>query len=241
MKYPASPDIELLIRTVRGQKVILDSELAAIYGVSTKALNQAVKRNLTKFPEDFLFPLVAKEVAELNRSQFVTGSQKHRDPRFAPYPFTEHGAIMAANVLSSPQATQMSVFVVRAFVKMRSALGDTRELARKLAALESELTSRLNAHEAAIVEVLKRVMQILDPPPPPPEPPAPPPPEIGFHVKEDSIPYRVNHKPRPNQQELSIEKLGKADLPKTKIFKNRIFQQGNSRLSSRRRTRISQR
>ena len=118
----------------------------------------------------------------------MTGSQKHRDPRFAPYAFTEHGAIMAANVLNSAQATHMSVFVVRAFVKMRTALTDTRELARKLAAVESELKSRLDVHEAVIVDVLQRIMKILDPPPPPPEPPLP---EIGFYVKEDAVPYRI--------------------------------------------------
>ena len=83
---PSSPDIESLIKTVRGQKVILDSSLASIYGVSTKALNQAVKRNLNKFPEDFLFRLAPEEVVELNRSQFVTGSQKHRERRPCPIP-----------------------------------------------------------------------------------------------------------------------------------------------------------
>ena len=127
------PDVDSLIVEVRGQKVILDIDLARIYGVPTKALNQAVKRNAARFPEDFLFRLTAKDVEALNRSQIVTGSQKHRDPRFAPYAFTEHGAIMAANVLNSAQATQMSVFVARAFVKMRTALTNTRELARKLA------------------------------------------------------------------------------------------------------------
>ena len=95
---------------------------------------------------------------------------------------------MAANVLNSERAAQMSVFVVRAFVKMRSAFTDTRELARKLTALESELKSRLDVHEAAIVEVLQRIMRIIDPPPPPPEPP---PPGIGFHVREDPVPYRL--------------------------------------------------
>jgi hypothetical protein len=130
----------------------------------------------------------------INRSQIVTGSQKHRDPRLLPYAFTEHGAIMAANVLNSERAVQMSVFVVRAFVKMRSALTDTRELARKLAALETELKSRLDLHEVAIVEVLQRIMKILDPPPPPPGPPAP---EIGFHVKESPVPYRTKKKGRP--------------------------------------------
>ena len=99
---------------------------------------------------------------------------------------------MAANVLNTPQAIQMSVFVVRAFVKMPSAFGDSRELARKLALLEEELKIRLNIHEAAIVEILQRVMSILDPPPQPPGPPAP---EIGFHIKEDAVPYRVSRKP----------------------------------------------
>jgi len=179
--------IEQVILLVRGQKVLLDVDLALIYGVPTKVLNQAVKRNLQRFPDDFAFQLTVAEFAalrsqfvisslqpidsntdKLNRSQIVTGSQKHRDPRFLPYAFTEHGAIMAANVLNSRRAVQMSVFVVRAFVKMRSVLTDTRDLAHKLAALEKELKGRLDVHEAAIVTVLQRVMDILDPPPPPP-------------------------------------------------------------------------
>ena len=189
----APPDIDSLITTVRGQKVILDADLARVYGVPTKALNQAVKRNSARFPADFLFKLTTEETEELNRSQFVTGSQKHRDPRFTPRAFTEHGAMMAANVLNSPKAAQMSVFVVRAFVKMRGMLTDTRELARKLAALEQELKGRLDVHEAAIVEFLQRIMKVLDPPPPLPEPP---PAEIGFHVKEDAVLYRVRRKHR---------------------------------------------
>jgi len=96
---------------------------------------------------------------------------------YLPYAFTEHGAIMAANVLNSQRPVDMSVFVVRAFVKMRSAFGDSRELAHKLFLLEQELKIRLNIHEAVMVDVLQRIMNILDPPPPPP---APPPPEIGF-------------------------------------------------------------
>ena len=206
MKNLAPPNIDSLITTVRGQKVILDAELARIYGVPTKALNQAVKRNRDKFPEDFLFRLTPPEAQEArravrppavpevtsNRSQTVTGSQKHRDPRYLPYAFTEHGAIMAANVLNSARATQMSVFVVRAFVKMRSAFKDSRELTEKLALLDQELKLRLNIHEAAIVDVLQRIMKILDPPPPPPEPL---PPEIGFHVREDGVPYRIRRKP----------------------------------------------
>jgi len=116
-------NISALIRTIRGTKVILDADLAKIYGVPTKALNQAVKRNLGRFPDDFMFQLTAKETANLNRSQIVTGSQKHRDPRLLPYAFTEKGAVMAANILNSPDAVRMSIFVVRAFIKMRELLG----------------------------------------------------------------------------------------------------------------------
>ena len=112
-------DIDPLIVEVRGQKVILDADLARVYGVPTKALNQAVKRNSARFPEDFLFKLTVEEIEELNRSQIVTGSQKHRDPRFVPSAFSEHGAIMAANILNSPRAVQMSVFVVRASAPLR--------------------------------------------------------------------------------------------------------------------------
>jgi hypothetical protein len=188
--------VDRLILTLRGQKVILDTDPAAIYGIQTKALNQAVKRNLGRFPGDFIFKLTAVEVRILNRSQFVTGSQKHRDPRFPPFAFTEHGAIMAATVLDSSRAVQMSVFVVRAFVKMRAALTHTLGLTRKLAALEAELKSRLNVHEAAIVDVLERIMRILDPTPLPPPPLEPPKPEIGFHVKEEELPYRIERRGR---------------------------------------------
>jgi hypothetical protein len=96
--------IERAILSIRGEKVMLDSDLAELYGVETKALNQAVKRNANRFPEDFMFQLSAGEVFKLNRSQIVTDSQKHRDPRFPPYAFTEHGALMLANVLNSERA-----------------------------------------------------------------------------------------------------------------------------------------
>lgn len=167
------------IRTIRGQRVILDADLARVYGVPTKRLNEQVRRNEKRFPPDFLFQLTAEEIGNLNRSQFATGSQKHRDPRLRPYAFTENGAIMAANVLNSPEAVRMSVFVVRAFVQMRDLLGSTKELAKQLAALEKKLTDRLAGREVAIIEVLRRVMDILDPPPLPPGPPRR---EIGFHV-----------------------------------------------------------
>jgi hypothetical protein len=182
--------IEPLIHYVRGQKVILDADLARIYGVSTKVFNQAVKRNRERFPTDFMFQLTKAEVKDLlfsrsqfvtlkNRSQIVTGSQKHRDPKFVPYAFTEHGAVMAANILNSPSAVKMSVFVVRAFMQMRMALSEHKELVGELKALEKKLTDRLDVHEVAIVDILQRMMELLDPPPAPPAPEKPP---IGFHV-----------------------------------------------------------
>jgi len=176
----APENIGSLIRTIRGQKVVLDNDLARIYGTSTKVLNRAVRRNLERFPDDFFFQLTKEELENL-RFQFGTSSS-HGGRRFLPYAFTENGSIMAANVLNSPQAVRMSVFVVRAFVQMRDLLGSTRELAKQLAELERKLTSRLDEHEVAIVDVLRRVMNILDPPPPPPEPPRR---RIGFHVEPE--------------------------------------------------------
>src|SRR5687767_168242 len=126
-----------LIHEIRGERVILDSDLAAIYGVETKALNRAVKRNLERFPFDFVFQLTKKEVGAL-RHQFGTSSS-HGGRRYLPYAFTEHGAIMAANVLNSKQAVEMSVFVVRAFVKLRDTLATHKELAEKLSELERKV------------------------------------------------------------------------------------------------------
>src|SRR5947207_8688615 len=158
-------NITPLIRTIRGQKVILDSDRARIYCVPTKRLNEQVKRNAKRFPSDFLFQLSAEE-AESLRSQFATlkgGRGQHR--KFLPYAFTENGAIMAANILNSPEAVRMSVFVVRAFVQMREMLAGSRELASELRKLETKLTARLDGHEAAIIDVLQRIMRLLDPPP----------------------------------------------------------------------------
>jgi len=185
------PDTKLsiasVIRTIRDVRVILDVDLAAIYGVETKALNQAVRRNREKFPRDFIFQLTDNESLANMRSQIVTASK--RNVRHRPYAFTEHGAIMAATILKSPQAVQMSVFVVRAFVKMRAALSDTRELARKLASLEKELTARLDTHETAIFGVLQRIMALLDPPAAAVDHPRR---EMGFHAH---LPDRSNGQP----------------------------------------------
>jgi ATP-dependent Clp protease ATP-binding subunit ClpA len=134
--------------------------------VPTKVLNQAVKRNAERFPEDFLFRLSAAEAEALNRSQSVTGSQKHRDPRFPPYAFTEHGAIMAASVLNSPQAVEMSVYVVRAFVQLREMLSSNRELARRFAQLETRLDKKLTEQDRAIGAILSAIRELMHPTPP---------------------------------------------------------------------------
>jgi ORF6N domain len=178
--------IDGMIRTVRGVRVILDRDLAKIYGVPTFRFNEAIKRNRHRFPSDFMFQLTGEEFDSLtsqiaissssNSSQIAMSSSKHRGRAYRPYAFTEHGALQAANVLRSPRAVQMSVFVIRAFVKMRQTLLGNRELAEKLGALERNLTGRLDVHEAAIVKVLQEVMQILNPPPIP----TPPRPQIGF-------------------------------------------------------------
>ncbi len=117
--------IESITRAIlllRGQRIILDAELAALYGITTKRLNEQVKRNAARFPADFMFRLSRAETEAMNRSRFATGSQKHRNPKFPPHAFTEHGAIMAAAVLSSSRAVQLSVYVVRAFVHLRELL-----------------------------------------------------------------------------------------------------------------------
>jgi ORF6N domain len=127
MRKSVAPDeIARAILVLRGHRVLLDAELAALYDVTTKRINEQVKRNAARFPADFIFRLTPAETVALNRSQNATGSQKHRDPRFAPYTFTEHGAIMAATILSSPRAVEMTVYVVRAFVQPREMLASNR-------------------------------------------------------------------------------------------------------------------
>jgi len=183
----AVEQIDGMIRTIRGVRVMLDRDLAKIYGVPTFRFNEAIKRNRHRFPPDFMFQLTREEFNSLksqiamskreNSSQIAMSSGKHRGAAYRPYAFTEHGALQAANVLRSSRAVQMSVFVIRAFVKMRETLRAAPELARKLAELEKKLTDRLDVHEAAIVQVLREVMQILNPPPEP-EPRRR---RIGFH------------------------------------------------------------
>ncbi|MCZ6624718.1 MAG: ORF6N domain-containing protein [Deltaproteobacteria bacterium] len=174
-----SVPIETVIHTLRGERVILDADLAKIYGVETRVLNQAVRRNMKKFPSDFMFRISPTEARELNRSQTVIASKKHRNPRFRPYAFTEHGAIMAANVLNSPRAVQMSVFVVRAFVRLRQMVTTHKELAAKLGELERQVTT----HDSHIRSLFEAIRQLMAPPEPRKR-------KIGFTVKERAAKYR---------------------------------------------------
>ncbi len=150
--------IEGLIVTIRGHRVILAADLAEIYGVQTRVLNQAVKRNPEKFPGDFVFQLTLEEAATVQRSRSqIVILKRGLNIKYLPYAFTEHGAIMAANVLNSPCAVQMSVFVVRAFIRMRTALASTRELARKLA----ELERRIGGYDESIRTLFDAIRQLM--------------------------------------------------------------------------------
>jgi hypothetical protein len=169
--------IESLILTVRGLRVMLDSDLAIIYGVATKQLNQQFKRNRERFPNGFAFELANQEVMDM-RSQFVTASK--RNIRHIPVVFTEHGALMLASILNSPVAVEASIRVVRAFVLMREQLAAHKELARKL----SELESRVSGHDESIQNLFEAIRQLVEPPLPEDRK------QIGF-MRETAPPYRV--------------------------------------------------
>ena len=153
--------IETMIVVVRGQRVILAADLAKIYGVETRVLNQAVKRNGDKFPGDFMFKLTRGEAELLSRSRSQSVILKRgQNIKFLPYAFTEHGAIMAANVLNSRHAVQMSVFVIRAFVQLRHVVTAHKELAQKLAELEQIVAS----HDGHIKTLFDAIRQLMEPP-----------------------------------------------------------------------------
>jgi hypothetical protein len=154
------------ILVLRGQRVLLDAELAVLYGVTTKRLNEQVKRNRERFPEDFMFQLTAEESSSL-RSQIATlkpGRGQHR--KYLPYAFSEHGAVMAATILNSSRAVEMSVYVVRAFVQLRELLASNKELARRFAQLEARLDKKLAVHDEAIAAILSAIRQLMNPPAP---------------------------------------------------------------------------
>jgi len=180
------------IHLARGQKVMLDFDLAALYGVSTKALNQAVSRNRVRFPNDFVFQLTRKEYESLksrnapstlhlsktqevtsNWSQIVTSSRKHRGAVYRVQAFTEQGVAMLSSVLRSQRAVQVNIAIMRAFVQLRSVLESNRELARKF----SELEKQVGKHDEDIAAIIEAIRQLI-------EPPAKPQRQIGFHVRE---------------------------------------------------------
>ena len=146
--------VEKAIYYIRGEKVMLDRDLAELYQVQTKALNQAVRRNRDRFPADFVFQLSENEAAELNRSQFVTGSEKHRDPRFRPYAFTEQGVAMLSSVLRSKRAIIVNIEIMRAFVKLRQMLASNAELSRRLDELESKYDKQFRVVFDAIRQLM---------------------------------------------------------------------------------------
>jgi hypothetical protein len=179
---PKKP-ISSLIFNLRNQKVILDADLAELYGVPTKRLNEQVKRNADRFPMDFMFQLTAREFEHLKSqfatsslelpqiegvvpswSQFATSSTRYRGAAYRPIAFTEHGAIMAATVLNSPEAVAMSVFVVRAFMQMREHLVANAAILKRLA----EIDKTLLEHDSALRTVWTKLQPLLAPPPEPP-------------------------------------------------------------------------
>ncbi len=163
--------IERAILSIRGEKVMLDNDLAELYGVETGALNRAVKRNLGRFPGDFMFQLTPKE-AEILKCQFGISSSGHGGRRRSlPYAFTEQGVAMLSSVLNSERAVAVNIGIMRAFVRLRQMLASNAELARKLAALE-------NKYDAQFKVVFDAIRQLMSPP-------AKPKREIGFHVKYD--------------------------------------------------------
>jgi hypothetical protein len=161
------------IYTIRGVKVILDSDLARLYGVPTKRLLEQMRRNAGRFPDDFAFRLRHEEHVVL-RSQIATlktGRGRHR--KYLPFAFTEHGALQAANVINSPQAAQMSIYVVRAFIRMREVLASGADILKRLAAIDRKLL----VHDVVLRDIYRKLQPLLSPPPGRPKR------EIGFHVK----------------------------------------------------------
>jgi hypothetical protein len=169
------------IRWIRGQKVLLDSDLAILYGVTTGNLNKAVKRNADRFPSDFMFQLKPEELAN-SKFQFGTSSWGGRR-RSRPYVFTEQGIAMLSSVLNSERAIKVNIAIMRAFVKLRQMIDTNRELAQKF----SKLEQRVGEHDEGIAAILETIRQLTAPPEEPRR-------EIGFHVREETARYRT-HKP----------------------------------------------
>lgn len=176
--------IEDLIFLVRGQRVMLDSDLAEVYGVPAKRLNEQVRRNIHRFPTSFAFQLSAADW-DCMRSQIATSKRGRGGRRYLPWVFTEHGALQLANVLKSPTAIEASIRVVQVFISMREQLAAHKELARKLA----ELEEHVSAHDSQIQNLFEAIRHLVTPPLPQNRK------RIGF-LREKAPPYRVNGRPR---------------------------------------------
>jgi hypothetical protein len=185
-------NVESAIHLIRRQRVMLDSDLAAIYGVTTKRLNEQLRRNRSRFPSDFAFQLSAEEFTNL-KSQIATSSF-HGGRRYRPWVFTEHGALMLASVLNSEIAVQASVRVVRAFVRLREMVAANAQLAAELEKLER----RFDSHDQAIANLFAALKQLLEPSKPPKRR------EIGFHVRENPARYRVRQRSRTKNRNSRI-------------------------------------
>ncbi|MGA3099808.1 MAG: ORF6N domain-containing protein [Bryobacteraceae bacterium] len=181
----AAHGIEDAIFLLRSHRVMLDRDLAALYGVTTSNLNKAVKRNLDRFPSDFMFQLTLEEGQSLRFHSGILKRGQHY--KYLPYAFTEQGVAMLSGILRSHRAVQVNVAIMRAFVRLREALSLHKELAHKLAELEHKIES----HDASIHSLFEAIRQLMAPAPPSEGPQR----EIGFHIKEDSPPYRAGKKP----------------------------------------------
>jgi ORF6N domain-containing protein len=188
-KREADAALEPLIFAIRGQRVMLDADLARLYAVSTKRFNEAFKRNQRRFPEDFAFRLTAAEFADLRTravflqaidpsrdtsiwSQFATSSSRHRGAVYRPWAFTDHGALMATNVLRSERAVQMSIYVIRAFIRFRERVAANASILKRLAEIDATLLQQ----DAALRDIYRKLLPLLQPPPDPPRR------RIGFHT-----------------------------------------------------------
>jgi hypothetical protein len=173
----AAPSIEKRIFVVRERQVMLDEDLADLYGVETKRLVQQVKRNLKRFPEDFMFQLSQAE-AEALRSQIATSNDGRGGRRYAPYVFTEQGVAMLSGVLRSDRAIAVNVEIMRTFVELRRVASSYAALHERLEELEEEMTGRLDQHDEQLAQIFKALHQLIDPPPRPKKP-------VGFRVREE--------------------------------------------------------
>lgn len=200
VKLVSDDNSNIAIHEVRGEKVILDEDLARIYGVTTVRFNQAIKRNIQRFPLDFRFQctteewnqiqslrsqiVILKNNPEILRSQIaILKNTRGSHRKYLPHVFTEHGALMAANILRSPRAVEMSVFVIRAFIKMRGVLNVHKELGSKIA----ELERRMSGHDAQLRSLFEAIRQLM-------QPPAAPKREFGFRVNDSDKPKNAKRK-----------------------------------------------